>query len=196
MNKVGIRLFVAALAACSLSYSANAEDEDDLTSTTAKMVTSKDGRMTQEGSKLEDGKWILPDDSPTFSIKKNGNQYKVDWYTYNGFRRYHATCHVCHGPDGEGSTYAPRLATSLATMSYEDFVATVSGGRTINRPGLGESVMPSFGANKNVMCYIDDLYTYLKARALGALPRGHLTGRMREKKPEEARVYDKECFGE
>jgi len=187
---------MAALAACVCSFSATAEEDDEeLTGLTAKKVVTEDGRLTQEGSKFEDGKWILPDDSPTFSIVKKP-KFKVDWYTYNGYRRYHDACHVCHGPDAEGSTYAPRLATSLATISYDDFVATVSGGRQVKRPGGGFSVMPAFGANKNVMCYIDDIYTYLKARALGALPRGKLSGRMREKKPDEAREYDKECFGE
>jgi hypothetical protein len=33
-----------------------------------------------------------------------------DWFTYSGFRRYHSDCHVCHGPDGEGSSYAPALS--------------------------------------------------------------------------------------
>ena len=34
---------------------------------------------------------------------------KVDSGTYNGYRRYHSYCHVCHGPDGLGSSYAPAL---------------------------------------------------------------------------------------
>ncbi|MDJ0931743.1 hypothetical protein [Breoghania sp.] len=39
---------------------------------------------------------------------------KVDYGVYNGFRRYHSSC---HGPDGLGSTYAPALKDSLKTMS-------------------------------------------------------------------------------
>jgi hypothetical protein len=35
-----------------------------------------------------------------------------------------------------------------------------------------ELVMPSFGLNKNVMCYIDAIYIYLRARSDGALGRG------------------------
>src|SRR5690606_15401613 len=31
----------------------------------------------------------------------------VDWYTFSGYRRYHADCHVCHGPDGLGSSFGP-----------------------------------------------------------------------------------------
>ncbi len=34
---------------------------------------------------------------------------KVDFGTYNGYRRYHSFCHVCHGPDALGSSYAPAL---------------------------------------------------------------------------------------
>ena len=37
---------------------------------------------------------------------------KVDKGTYNGYRRYHASCHTCHGPDGLGSSYAPNLVES------------------------------------------------------------------------------------
>jgi len=32
--------------------------------------------------------------------------------------------------------------------------------------------MPAFGLNKNVMCYLDDIYVYLKARAAGVVGRG------------------------
>jgi hypothetical protein len=33
-------------------------------------------------------------------------------------------------------------------------------------------VMPAFGANRNVMCYIDPIYVYLKARSDGAIGPG------------------------
>lgn len=95
----------------------------------------------------------------------------MDWPTFSGFRRYHAECHVCHGPDGEGSTYAPALKNSVMHMEYGDFLAVIAGGR--QKVGASEnSVMPSFGTNKNVMCYVDDLWTYLRARGSGELPRG------------------------
>ena len=90
----------------------------------------------------------------------------VDWYTYSGYRRYHSECHVCHGPDGMGSTYAPALTNSLKTMSYGDFVGVVASGRK-----NGTSVMPALGDNPNVACYMDDLYIYLRARANDAVGR-------------------------
>jgi methanol metabolism-related c-type cytochrome len=139
--------------------------------------------------KERDGKWELPDGTPTFNIGADGT---VDWYTYSGFRRYHAECHVCHGPDGEGSTYAPGLVESLKTMSYPDFMLVVASGR--QNVGAGkESVMPALGDNPNVMCYIDDIYVYLKARAVGGLPRGRPA--KRADKPAAATQHEKACFG-
>ena len=49
-----------------------------------------------------------------YAVKDDGT---VDWYTYNGYRRYHSECHVCHGPDGLGSSFGPALADSLKPKS-------------------------------------------------------------------------------
>ena len=96
---------------------------------------------------------------------------KVDYGTYNGFRRYHSYCHVCHGPDALGSTYAPALKDSLKTMGYSDFLEVVVNGRQVERAGQ-ESVMPSFAEVPDVMLYIDHIYAYLKARADDKVGRG------------------------
>jgi methanol metabolism-related c-type cytochrome len=101
---------------------------------------------------------------PAYDVKSDGT---VDFSTYAGFRRYHADCHVCHGPEGLGSTYAPALADSLKSLSYDQFREVIVNGRK-----NGNSVMPSFGINRDVLCHLDDLYVYLKARADGVLPRG------------------------
>ena len=53
----------------------------------------------------------------------------VDWPTYEGFRRYHSECHACHGPEGEGSSYAPALKKSVMNMDYYDFLEIVSSAR-------------------------------------------------------------------
>ncbi|APX22565.1 MAG: c-type cytochrome, methanol metabolism-related [Rhodobacteraceae bacterium] len=116
----------------------------------------------------EGGRYYTEDGIPTFNVKEDGT---VDWPTFSGFRRYHAECHVCHGPDGEGSTYAPALKNSALDMDYYDFVDVVVNGR--QKVGASEnSVMPAFGTNPNVMCYLDDIYTYLKAHGSGAIARG------------------------
>ena len=53
--------------------------------------------------------------------------------------------------------------------------------------------MPAFGDNKNVMCYADDLYVYLKARGTGELPRGRPANR--EDKSEAIREAENACLG-
>ena len=110
---------------------------------------------------------------------------KIDYGTYNGFRRYHSACHVCHGPDALGSTYAPALKESLETMSYDDFLDTVVNGRTVTNAGNQQSVMPAFAESSEVMEYIDHIYAYLKARADGVVGRG----RPKRLKPDEDPVF-------
>ena len=116
----------------------------------------------------------------------------VDWYTYSGFRRYHSECHVCHGPDGEGSSYAPALANSLKTISYAEFFGIVTGGKQDLGAGQ-EKVMPAFADNKNVTCYLNDIYVYLRARSQDAIPRGR-PAKHEDKPPEFDAAQDK-CMG-
>lgn len=146
--------------------------------------------FSTEGGYVEDGKYMTKDDEPTYNVQQDGT---VDWYTYSGFRRYHSECHVCHGPDGLGSTYAPALATTMKTMSYDDFFEVVINGRKTRQSGQ-ESVMPGFGTNPNVTCYMDDLYVYLVARAADAVPRGR--PRKREAKPAAAKEDENACRGD
>lgn len=118
--------------------------------------------------KSDDGKWSDKDGNPTFKVEKDGS---VDWYTYIGFTRYSAECLRCHGPDGMGSTYAPALLDSLKSLSYSDFYATVASGKNAVSAS-SNLVMPALGQNKNVMCFIDEIYSYLRARSDGAVGRG------------------------
>lgn len=96
---------------------------------------------------------------------------KVDQGTYNGWRRYHASCHTCHGPDGLGSSYAPSLVDSLQQISYDEYAEVVINGRE-NVTTSQQSVMPAFGLVQDVATYLDDIYAYLKARSDGVLGRG------------------------
>lgn len=142
-----------------------------------------------DDKKEENGKYTTKDGSPTYNITPDGN---VDWYTYSGFRRYHSDCHVCHGPEGLGSTYAPALAESLKTLTYEEFATVIASGR--QKVGADQnSVMPAFGTNRNVMCYLDDLYVYLKARSDGAMGRGRPAKHANQ--PEAAKAFEKDCMG-
>lgn len=115
-----------------------------------------------------DGKYVDKEGYATYKVSDGG---KVDFYSYIGFVRYSANCLQCHGPDGMGSTYAPALVNSLKTLSYVDVLTIVANGKK----DVSEAqtlVMPSLGENKNVMCYIDAIYIYLRGRANGAIGRG------------------------
>lgn len=132
-----------------------------------------DGSGDPKAVKKEGGHYFDAEGNPTYNIGEGG---VIDWAAYSGFRRYHSECHVCHGPEAEGSTYAPPLKNSLKTMSYNDFVAVVVAGRK-NVTSSQTNVMPSFGDNINVMCYLDDIYVYVRGRANEAIPRGRPPGR-------------------
>jgi len=146
--------------------------------------------VAETAKKENDGKWTTADGNPTYNIASDGT---IDWYTFSGFRRYHSECHVCHGPDGEGSTYAPALVESLKTMSYPQFMLIVATGKEEIRTDK-QSKMPAMGDNRNVACYLEDIYVYLKARAEGVLPRGRPA--KRADKPAAAEAHEKACFGD
>jgi methanol metabolism-related c-type cytochrome len=137
----------------------------------------------------EDGKFFDKDGNPTFRVKEDGT---VDWYTYNGFRRYHSECHVCHGPAGNGSSFAPALKDSVKRLSYGDFLGVVASGRK-NVNTAQQNVMPAFGDNRNVMCYIDDIYVYLRARAYDKV--GPVRPEKRDDKPATFAKNEDACMG-
>jgi methanol metabolism-related c-type cytochrome len=127
-----------------------------------------DGSGNPAAVKQDDGKWSDKNGNPTFKVASDGT---VDWYTYSGYIRYSSECLRCHGPDGMGSSYAPALYQSLKRLSYTDFYAIVAGGKK-DVSASQQLVMPANGLNKNVMCFIDDIYIYLRARADNAVGRG------------------------
>ena len=160
-----------------------------LTNHLAATAASADGAGDPAVAWSDNGKYADKDGNPTYKVSDDGT---VDWYTFSGFRRYHSDCHVCHGPNGEGSSYAPALAQSLKTMSYTDFTQVVTNGRN-HVDAANDKVMPSFASNVNVMCYIDDIYVYLRARANDAIPGGRPP--KHEDKPEAAKQAEASCTG-
>jgi methanol metabolism-related c-type cytochrome len=148
-----------------------------------------DGSGNPAVAASDNGKYADKDGNPTYRIGEDGS---VDWYTFSGFRRYHSDCHVCHGPNGEGSSYAPALANSLKTLSYSDFTNVVTNGRK-NVDAANDKVMPEFASNVNVMCYLDDIYVYLRARANDAIPGGRPP--KHEDKPAAAKAAEASCTG-
>lgn len=114
------------------------------------------------------GMWTDKDGAPTYHIGADGS---VDWGTFTGFLRYSDSCLRCHGPDGAGSSYAPDLTQALKEINYSQFIAFVAGGiKAVNT--AQQLVMPSFANDKNTMCFIQEIYTYLRARSTGAVGRG------------------------
>lgn len=117
----------------------------------------------------------------------------VDWPTFSGFRRYNSVCHTCHGPDGSGSSFGPALVESLKRLSYEQFTDIVVNGKTEVNTAT-QKKMPAFGLDPNVMCYLDDIYAYLKARSDGVVGRGR-PAKHADKSPEAAEA-EAACMGQ
>ena len=86
----------------------------------------------------------------------------------------------------------PLCRDSLRTLNYGDFLAVVAGGRK-NVNSAQENVMPAFGTSANVMCYLDDIFVYLRARANDAVGRGR--PEKHAEKPAAASAAEDTCFG-
>jgi mono/diheme cytochrome c family protein len=114
------------------------------------------------GSQVAMAAETTPRDASKYYRITNGS---VDSKTYNGYRRYHASCNHCHGSDGLGSTFGPALIDRLPEIAaFRDIVR--------NGKSDGSSVMRGFANDPNIEPYIDDIYAYLQARADGVLGRG------------------------
>jgi mono/diheme cytochrome c family protein len=99
-----------------------------------------------------------------------GKAYRIvdgafDSRTYDGFRRYHAACSHCHGPDGLGSMFAGSLVEQIPDIETFRYVVLTGVRRDAG-------IMKGFAQDPNIAPYIDDIYAYLQARADGVLPRG------------------------
>jgi mono/diheme cytochrome c family protein len=153
----------------------------------APMITLADGSKTQKGATQRDGKWVLPDGTITYRVKKDGG---LDWYTYSGFKRFNdfGGCAGCHGLAALGSVHATELIGPLQRIDYAAFVEVVTHGHTEHRIDLG--------SNKSVMCHIEDLYAYLRARSQGAVGADRPDIRFRDPKPEQAKTFEKRCLEE
>ena len=145
------------------------------------------GDPTPKSSK--DGEYFDKNSNPTYKIDKDG---RVDWYTYIGYVMYGANCLQCHGPDGLGSTYAPSLVDALKSLPTDQVEGIIVGGMS-NVSASQNLVMPHFGDDKNVMCYLDAIYVYLRARSDGALGRGRPN--LYEPQPKDWDAKLNLCFG-
>ena len=129
------------------------------------VYAAEDGAGDPAAVKSDDGKWTDKEGNPTFKIEADGT---VDWYTYVGFIRYSADCLRCHGPDGMGSTYAPALTDSMKHLTLFRLLLN----RRQRQEGcvvVADLVMPAQGDNKNVMCFIDEIYVTFAPAAMARL---------------------------
>src|SRR5258705_11313516 len=110
---MSVRIVISALALALLPLAGSSTAQADDSAEKAKVA------------KDQGGKYFDAAGNPTYKIE-NGT---VDWYTFSGYRRYHSDCHVCHGQDATGSSYAPALVNSLKTMDYATFLSIVAQGR-------------------------------------------------------------------
>jgi methanol metabolism-related c-type cytochrome len=138
--------------------------------------------------KSEAGKFLDAKGDPTFKVTADGT---VDFYTFQGYIRYTANCMQCHGPGGQGSSFGPALANSLKTTDYDQFESIVANGKK-NVNAAQDLVMPAFGVNKNVMCYIEPIYVYLRARSVDAI--GPERPKKNEPKPPEFAQQEDACM--
>lgn len=111
---------------------------------------------------------LATDTTPEYVVQDG----MVDKATFNGFRRFHGTCHACHGQDALGGSFAPSLVESLKTIDYAFFKKTVLEGRQAANASGAVSAMPAFGNDKNITKHLDDIYRYVAARSDGALGTG------------------------
>jgi len=120
---------------------------------------------------------------------------KVDRSTFLGWRVFNSTCYICHGVDATGTSVAPDLVARIKDLSAREFAGKVliryrvtldsseaiGDDRTAVRAGFlellmkkerGELMMPAWEKDPNVKPHVMDIYSYLRARADGALGPG------------------------
>lgn len=93
----------------------------------------------------------------------------VDEATYLGWKTYKVECQQCHGGGGLGSTFAPNLLDRINKqgVDFGRFLYVMEHGY---KGQMG--AMPSMAKNARVQKAKAEVYTYLKARADGAIPNG------------------------
>lgn len=101
------------------------------------------------------------------SSKNDSGPSQVNAVVYNGWKMFEVYCTRCHGEDAVGTTFAPALVHSVGPdgrIDHKAFWLTVTNGR----PGLG---MPTWG-NQLTPEQKEDIWNYLRGRAVGGMKRG------------------------
>ena len=93
-------------------------------------------------------------------LRRPRRHFAVDAETYVGWRAYRTFCRVCHAEDSHGAGSAPDLVAAMRRLDRERFARIVADGR---------NGMPAWAGNPLVRHEYDALWTFLRARADGAL---------------------------
>jgi cytochrome c len=102
--------------------------------------------------------------STSFPIFKAGTK-AVTPAVFVGYEQFNSYCFRCHGEDAVGGSYAPNLRRSVNNgMTESQFLSVVMAGRK----SKGMPAWAGFFSPKKV----DDIYQYVKARAIGVVSTG------------------------
>jgi mono/diheme cytochrome c family protein len=93
----------------------------------------------------------------------------ADVSTYVGWRVFDEYCAACHASDALGSDFAPSLVQRIRRLDRQAFYLALDDGYFGRNSNLGP-----WGRNPDVARYYDELWSYLSARASGAVPPGPL----------------------
>ncbi len=163
---------------------------------TMKVDTTPSADTVAEGNAVashgEDGKPMDEAGNPTYEISADGT---ADWYTWRGYKKYGANCLQCHGPDGMGSSFAPNLTDQLQKIDYFKFAGIIVSGQQNQWNPSGNSIMPAWGEDPNVMCSMDAIYVYLRARADGVVGRGEPKRPPQTDETKAAKQVEYDCLG-
>jgi mono/diheme cytochrome c family protein len=95
------------------------------------------------------------------------DHHAVNAVVYNGWKMFEVYCTRCHGEDAVGSSFAPALIKSVGPdglINHRAFFETVTHGRpTKGMPMWGNLLSPE---------QKEDVWNYLRARAVGGLAPG------------------------
>ena len=107
-------------------------------------------------------------DKPLYVVKDG----KVDAATEKGFKVWRsAACERCHGNNQQGLV-GPSLIVSLKDLRYDEFITVLIKGRdTSGMPGHPHLNKVDKVTGKR---QVDLLYTYLKGRSDGKIPKGRV----------------------
>jgi len=124
--------------------------------------TAKSAQKQKQYTYKANGKKITLD----FPVFRSSKQKYVTHSMFRVYELYNSYCFRCHGPDAVGGEYAPDLrhAVTQGGISEQNFISIAMEGRK----SKGMPSWAGFFKEKE----IEQIYDYVKARAVGLVPTG------------------------